>query len=176
MTARQSGAATPGPVPTVDGLRGSAPALERRPVTGRDAGSAVVEFVAASLLLLVPVVYLVVSAARVQAATFAVEGAAREAARVVAGASSPEDAEARAVAATGWALADQGIDTSAEDALTLGCSAPGCLAPGSTVAATVSVVVVLPGLPEVISRVAPVGVPVSATHVQVLDEFRGPVP
>ncbi len=150
------------------GTARAAPALR----LGSDAGSAVVEFVAVSLLLLVPVVYLVVAMARVQAATFAVESAAREAARVVATASTPAEAEARALAATRWALTDQGFDVPAEDALALDCTVPGCLAPGARVTATVSVVVALPGVPELVSGAVPVGVSVSASHAQVVDEFR----
>ena len=42
-----------------------------------DAGNAVVEFLGISLILLIPLVYLVLTLAKVQGASYAVEGAAR---------------------------------------------------------------------------------------------------
>src|SRR5687767_273255 len=47
-----------------------------------DSGSASLEFVTAGLILLLPLVYLILTVATVQAAAFATEGTARQAARV----------------------------------------------------------------------------------------------
>ena len=44
-------------------------------------GSAVVEFVALAVLLLIPIIYLILTVGRLQAASYAVSTAAREAAR-----------------------------------------------------------------------------------------------
>lgn len=141
-------------------------------VTGRDRGSAVVEFVTIGVLMLVPVVYLVVAMSAVQAAAFATESAAREAARiVVTGADEAQSAEL-VVAAVGWALRDQGIEADPAQAAEISCAATPCLTPGADVTVTVSVDVPLPGLPAGVSRVVPLVVPVSATHTQVVDEFR----
>ena len=46
-----------------------------------DEGSSVIEFLGLAVVLLIPLVYLVLTLARIEAATFATEGAAREAAR-----------------------------------------------------------------------------------------------
>ena len=75
-----------------------------------DRGSAVVEFVTLAVLLLVPVVYLVLSLGRVQAGAFAVEGASRDAARIVASTPDEESAARRVAAAVQLALHDQGLD------------------------------------------------------------------
>ena len=47
-----------------------------------ETGSAAIEFVTAGLILLVPIVYLVVALAAIQAGAFAAEAAARQAARL----------------------------------------------------------------------------------------------
>ena len=74
-----------------------------------DAGSAVIEFLAVTLLLLVPIVYLVLVLGRLQAATFAAEGAAREAGRAFTTAVGPDEGSRQAVAAVHLALSDQGF-------------------------------------------------------------------
>ncbi len=64
--------------------------------TGADAGSAVVEFVFAAVLMMVPLVYLVVTVATVQQAQLAVTNAARDAGRAFATGKNVDDALARA--------------------------------------------------------------------------------
>lgn len=142
-----------------------------------DAGNAVVEFLGASLLLLVPVLYLVVVLAQLQAATFAADGAAREAARAMVTAASPDEGVRRAHAAVDLALADQSLDRSSAS-LAVTCSAQGCSTAGSTVGVRVDLVVDLPGVPRVLSHALPVRVPVSATVTAPVDTFRpsGPRP
>lgn len=154
------------------GLRLPASFVDRLP--RGDGGSAVVEFVTVGVLMLVPVVYLVVAVAGVQAAAFATESAAREAARIVV--TTPDEglSEDRVVAAVGWALRDQGIDADPARAATVVCAARPCLTPGADVAVTVRVEVPLPALPPGVSQVVPLVVPVSATHTQVVGEFEGP--
>ncbi|WP_380169087.1 hypothetical protein [Jannaschia sp. R86511] len=137
-----------------------------------DGGSAVVEFVTIGVLMLVPVVYLVVAVAGVQAAAFATESAAREAARIVVTGTDDAQSERLVLAAVGWALRDQGLDADPADAVTVRCSTQPCLTPGADVTVTVAVEVPLPAVPAGVSRVVPLVVPVSATHTQVVDEFR----
>lgn len=145
--------------------------LARR-LPGDDAGSAVVEFVTIGVLMLVPVVYLVVAVASVQAAAFATEGAAREAARIVVTTPDAGVTEDRVVAAVGWALRDQGIDADPARAVEVACAATPCRTPGADVSVTVSVDVPLPAVPAGVSAVVPLVVPVSATHTQVVGEFE----
>lgn len=143
----------------------------RRLPTG-DAGSAVVEFITIGVLMLVPVVYLVVAVAGVQAAAFATESAAREAARIVV--TAPDgSADDRVVVAVGWALRDQRIDADPARAVTVACASQPCRTPGSDVTVTVSVDVPLPAVPAGVSEVVPLVVPVSASHTQVVGQFEG---
>ncbi|UNX54151.1 pilus assembly protein [Georgenia sp. TF02-10] len=139
---------------------------------GADRGSAVVEFLGVTLLLLVPLVYLVLTLGRVQAAAFATEGAAREAGRIVAQAETMADATARGRAAVELALADQGFAVDGAAALTATCTADPCLTPGARVVVEVRSEVDLPLVPDVLARAVPVAVPVHATHVAVVGEFR----
>lgn len=142
----------------------------RRMPAGDD-GSAVVEFITIGVLMLVPVVYLVVAVSGVQAAAFATESAAREAARIVV--TAPEgEAEDRVVAAVGWALRDQRIEADPARAVTVVCASRPCRTPGSDVTVTVSVDVPLPAVPAGVSEVLPLVVPVTATHTQVVGEFE----
>ncbi|MBO1751730.1 pilus assembly protein [Actinotalea sp. BY-33] len=138
-----------------------------------EAGSAVVEFLGVSLLLLVPVVYLVVVLAHLQAATFAVDGAAREAARAYTTAQDTDQAQSRAVSAVALALGDQGLDpAAAPGAVGVVCSTT-CLEPGSDVTVTVDVEVPLPGVPGSVRGVVPLAVPVSAVATGHVDTFAG---
>lgn len=135
-------------------------------------GSAVVEFLGVSLLLLVPVVYLVLTLSTVQAATFAAEGAARDAGRMVAQAPTMAEATMGARAAVEVAFADQGLDVDGARALRATCSGEPCLAPGSHVLVEVSADVPLPLVPDFLAGTVPAAVPVRATHLTVVPAFR----
>lgn len=139
---------------------------------GSDAGSALVEFLGVALVLLVPVVYLVLVLGRVQAATFAAEGAAREAARVYVAAPDAATGRSRAVTAVGVALHDQGFDDPPGAALAVACSATSCLVPGARVTATVEVRVPLPFVPAFVRDVVPLEVPVRAERTAAVDTYR----
>jgi hypothetical protein len=122
-----------------------------------DEGSAVVEFVFLSLVLLVPIVYLVLTLAAVQSAAFAAEAVARDASRaaVVGGVDALQDgatyaraeeaARDRAAVAVQMTLKDFHVDEQ-DVSVDLACSASPCLTPGSDVTVTVAVRVALPGI------------------------------
>ncbi|MFS0703296.1 pilus assembly protein [Cellulomonas sp. 179-A 9B4 NHS] len=137
-----------------------------------DRGSALVEFLGIALVLLVPVIYLVLVLGRLQAATFAVEGAAREAARVYVAAPDAATGRTRAVTAVGVALRDQAFDDDPSGALVVGCSADSCLQPGAEVTATVQVRVPLPFVPSFVRDVVPLEVPVRAERTAAVDAYR----
>jgi hypothetical protein len=139
---------------------------------GGERGSAVVEFLGVSLLLLVPIVYLVLTLAQVQAAAFAAEGAAREAGRILARAETLEDGAGAARLAVELAFEDQGLDVDGAGALQVSCTEEPCLAPGARVVITVATSVDLPLVPDVVVDAVPATVPVSATHVAAVPEFR----
>lgn len=147
-----------------------------------DEGAAMLEFIALSLLLLVPLIYLVVTLSRIQAGTFAVESAASEAARtvVVTGvrelergarlASAMDRGEDRAQAAVALIASDFGFDD--EDAsLVLACEGT-CLAPGSDVTAEVTMHVALPGIPGFLSASVPLTVEVVGSARSPVDSMR----
>ena len=146
-------------------LRARVGALARRACAGGDdSGNAIVEFLGAALLLLVPLVYLVLVLGRLQAATFATAGAAREAARAYTVAET-------AVASAGLALADQGFVDASAQSLDVACSAA-CLTPGSEVAVSVEVRVPLPFVPPFVRHVVPLEIPVRAASTAVVDDYR----
>lgn len=134
-------------------------------------GSAVVEFVFLAVLLLVPLLYLVMTLARVQAGAFAVSMAAREAGRAFVTAESTDAARPRAVAAARLAFADHEFDDR-RTALTLACDGDPCVRPNGRVEVTASVTVPLPLVPSFAREVVPLEVPLTASHVAVVDRFR----
>ncbi|MHA7209610.1 hypothetical protein [Arthrobacter sp. MDT1-65] len=136
---------------------------------GRDErGSAVVEFVFLGVLLLVPVVYLVLTVGRLQGESFAVVGAADQAAKVFVDAPTPQDADTRAREAVRIALADFGFTEEQAD-VDIACSAA-CLAPGSTVTVVVRLDVPLPLMPAV-AGTHPSAVTVDAAATQIIERF-----
>lgn len=76
----------------------------------REEGSALIEFVGASLILLVPLVYLLLSVFQVQRGAFAAAEAAREAGRAFATAPTTGVGLQRARLAAQLAFRDQGLD------------------------------------------------------------------
>jgi Flp pilus assembly protein TadG len=136
-----------------------------------DQGSATVEFVVLATLMLVPLVYLVVTLGRLQAASFAVDSAARAGVRSFTRAPDEASAQSRAVAAVRLALSDQGF-AGASPGAQVTCSASPCLTPQGRVAVQVSLDVVLPGVPPVLDAVVPTHVTVRSTQLGVVDEFR----
>ncbi len=137
-----------------------------------DAGSAVVEFLGVTLLLLVPTVYLVLTLARIEAAAFAAEGAARETGRIIASAPTMAAGLADARQAIELAFADQGLEIDPDAALRLTCSADPCLSPGAYVHAQIVTTVPLPLLPDVVAEAARADVRIEATATTGVDRFR----
>ncbi|OCI32102.1 hypothetical protein OERS_12560 [Oerskovia enterophila] len=139
-----------------------------------DAGNAQVEFLGAALVLILPVLYLALTLGRIQAATFAVEGAAKESARAFVTADSVAEGQVRAGVATSLALSDQGFDdVRPSDVLGLSCSSDPCLAPGSEVVTVVRYDVGLPFVPSGIGSWVPLSIPVQAVHTSPVDTYAG---
>ncbi len=137
---------------------------------GRDGGSAIIEFLVLATLMLVPVVYLVVTIGRLQAAAFATQGAAREAARAFVTATDEASGRERADAAAMIAWADQGFRDPHLASVRISC-APTCLAPGSRVAVRTSLQVVLPAVPRLVDRFLPARIQVDARHQAPVERF-----
>jgi len=141
----------------------------QRRLSRRDGGRAVVEFVFIGVLLLVPLIYLVIALARVQAAAFAVSTAAREAGRAFTTAQQDADAYPRAQAAAGVSFEDYGFG--AEAGLVISCDGAPCLRPQGRVSAQATIDVRLPLVPDFLTAAVPTSVPVTATHVAAVDRF-----
>ena len=139
-----------------------------------DRGSSSLEFVTVGLVLMVPLVYLVVAMAAIQGAVLAIEGAARQAARVFVLAPDLAQAEASAIRALEFALADHGIESDAAS-VTVSCAPTpaNCLARRSLVTVTVDIEVALPLVPSVIVGDFPLAIPLSATATQQVSRFAG---
>jgi hypothetical protein len=135
---------------------------------GEERGSAVVEFVFLTVVVLVPLIYLVMTVARIQAGTYAVAQAAREAGRAYVTAESAESAPARAYAAAGIAFADFGFAGDLE----IGCDGSPCLRPEGRITTRAQVSVPLPLVPDFARAVVPLQIPVSSMSVSTVDRFR----
>lgn len=156
----------------MNNVRAMVLAVRRRARDGdAQSGNAIVEFVYLAVLLLVPLVYILVTVFRVQAASYAVSSAAREAGRVYATSSSIEDADGRAFAAARMVMADSHLSLDA-DQLRITCSTHPCLQPGSQVNVVMTYNVALPLVPRFFSDRAPATVHVTSSHLEVVDRYR----
>lgn len=133
-------------------------------------GTATVEFVWLSILLLVPVLYLFVAVFQVQSAAYGAAAASRSAARAFLQAPDPATGERRAEAAARLALDDLGV---AASGVKISClpSSTDCLQPGSSVRVVVEVRRRLPLTPSVLG--SDIGaVTVDSTHTQPFGTYR----
>ena len=137
-----------------------------------EAGSALVEVVWLSVLLLVPLVYVLLAAFDVQRASYGVSGAARAAARAYSLAPDEASAPSRAHAAARVAMEDQRLDA-AQVAFEVRCRPdPGnCLSPGSLIEVGLRYQVRLPLTPTALGAQTP-AVRVEASHTVAYGEFR----
>jgi hypothetical protein len=143
-------------------LRGDTGTLADVPADGRpdrDAGRATIEVVFLAVLLLIPTVYILISVFRVQAATFAVTQAARDAGRLLDAADTADIGMARAREAATVALTDQNVPP---DGVTIRFAAPGgacanaveappAMSAGTLVNVCVTAVLSLPGVPRALT-------------------------
>lgn len=133
-------------------------------------GSAVVEFTFLSLLLMVPLVYFIITMGQLQGGSFAVVGAADQAAKVFVAQTDADAGRAAAEQAVLLALADHG-HAAANARVETSCAPADCLAAGSAVTVTVYLTVPLPFVPfsEVLNLNAG---QLSASATQLVGRFR----
>ncbi|MBX7445468.1 hypothetical protein K4G53_16595 [Arthrobacter sp. MAHUQ-56] len=105
-----------------------------------------VEFTFLALLLMVPVVYFTITVGQIQGASFAVVGAADQAAKVYVAQPDASAAQAAAEQAVALALADFGHPAE-QASMALTCSKTDCQAAGAAVTVTVRLGVALPFVP-----------------------------
>lgn len=132
-------------------------------------GSAPVELVWLTILLLVPFVYVMLAVFDAQRAAFAVSSASKAAARAYVQAPDTVTADDRARRAASVALGDQRVEADVD----VRClpTPDACLQPGSSVRVSVSTVQPLPLTPSALGdRVG--GVAVDSAHVEPYGSFR----
>ena len=134
-----------------------------------ESGTATVEFVWLTILLLVPFVYALIAVFDTQRASFAVSAASRYAARAFLQAADPASGEQRARVAARVALDDQEVD--AEVVITCEPSPADCLQPGSSVRVVVHTVQPLPLTPSALGDQLG-GIAVDSTHTEPFGTFR----
>jgi hypothetical protein len=151
--------------------------MRRRLAAGRsdDDGSAIVEFVWLAILLLVPLVYVVLTAVTLQRTAFGITSAARDAGRAYATAGSDALGEQRAEAAASLAMQDRGVRWRPSGRVV---SCGSCdYAPGSSFTVSLQTRVELPLLPSwLCGHVCVAGIPVSAQHTEQLSCYSGTGP
>lgn len=140
------------------------------PGTNPELGSAVVEFTFLALLLMVPVVYFVITLGQLQGGSFAVAGAADQAAKVFVAQADAGAGRAAAEQAVQLALADYG-QPAGNATLETACSSPDCTSAGSAVTVTVRLTVPLPFVPFGEALRLDAG-HLSATSTQIVGRFR----
>lgn len=132
-------------------------------------GSAPVEFVWLTVLLLVPFVYVMVALFDAQRAAFGVSSASKAAARAYVQAPDTATAVDRARRAAAVALADQRVD--ADVVVTCLPTPDACLQPGSSVRVSVRTVQPLPLTPSALGeRIG--GIAVDSDHTEPFGSFR----
>lgn len=139
--------------------------LEARITANAEEGSAIVEFTALVVVVVVPLALLGTVLVSLHRASLATVTAAREATRAFVTADSSSAASVRARQAASLALADQGLVV---DSVRVRCLDGTCLAPGTRVRVTVSAHVQVPFVPGNKQT----SVPVSGVHEAVVDTFR----
>jgi Flp pilus assembly protein TadG len=136
----------------------------------REDGTATIEFVWLTLLLLVPFVYVLVAVFDTQRAAYGVSAASRSAARAFLQAPDAGAGEQRARLAARVALDDQGLDAASVRITCL--PSPGdCLEPGSSVRVVVRATQRLPLTPSALGSQLG-GITVDSTHTEPYGTFR----
>jgi hypothetical protein len=129
-----------------------------------------VEFIWMSLLLLVPLVYLLVAVFDTQRAAYGVSTASRAAALAFLQSSDAASGEQRARVAADAALADQGLDD-ADVRVTCLPSPSACFEPGSSVRVVVRTTQRLPLTPSALGSQLG-GITVDSTHTEPYGSYR----
>ena len=137
-----------------------------------EGGSALVEMIWLSLILLIPLVYILFTLVVVQRSSYGVTEAARAAGRAYVLSTDPATGRHRALLAAQVAMRDQGVSLPASDLQILCHPTPSsCLQPGSTVEVKIRYQVALPLLPAFFGH-HPATIAVSARHVEPYGSYR----
>ena len=121
-----------------------------------ETGTALIEVTWLSILLLIPLLYILLAVFEVQRSAFAVSAAARSAGRAYATAPDEASAMDRASAAADVALTDQHLELG-RTSLKVSCAPDptNCLAPGSVISVEITHPVALPLMPSALGGNTP---------------------
>ena len=134
-----------------------------------DSGTAVIEFIFASIVLLIPVVYLMLAISQLQAASYATTSAAISSSRIAARDAHPSERRAREVA--DMHFADFGL-LNVPTTIDYSCSGP-CGQAGSLITARIETKVSLPGFPLLFGTQHSPHITLRATHTDVVATAGG---
>lgn len=137
---------------------------------GSESGNAMVEFIFLALLLMVPLIYFIVTIGQLQGASFAVAGAADQAAKVFVDSGDPVAGRVAAEQSVAIALADFGYSTE-RAGMEVSCNRTNCSAAGTSVTIAVRLDVSLPMVPFGNKLQLTAG-RVTATATQLVGRFR----
>jgi Flp pilus assembly protein TadG len=146
---------------------------ESPPRVAGEEGAALIEFIVLAVVLLIPTIYLVLTVGRLQAASYAVSTAAREAGRAYVTAPRGSSPQARADAAARLAFADHGFDTGR---IAVRCAADPCLTPEARVDVDATVDVPLPLVPAFLADAVPTTIRIEGGYGVTVDRFRETAP
>lgn len=133
----------------------------------RERGSSAVEFIWLTMLLLVPLVYVVIAVFETQRAAYGVSAASEAAARAFIQSDDVGSAESRAQAAARLVLADHDVEGASVSTRCV----PACFEPGSTVVVKVRSTQRLPLAPDVLGD--PIAAyDVDSTHTEPFGRYR----
>lgn len=133
-----------------------------------DEGTAPIEFIFASVVLLIPLIYLILTLGHLQAGSYATNTTAINAARVAA--EHPGSAQARAEALAQMHFADFGVEDATYD-VTFRCS-DSCTEAGDIVTAHVRARIPVPGVPAIFGPQRTPHLTVTAEHSDVIYPHR----
>ncbi len=135
-----------------------------------DHGSATVEFIGLSVILLIPAIYLLITISQLQAAGYATVAAADQAAKTVGLSDDTAQAEARAIRTVQLTADDFQLDPNATTTI-IQCSNSECTAPGTQITVRVSIDVALPLVPTFLGNPTRIAT-MNATGYHVIGEFE----
>jgi Flp pilus assembly protein TadG len=136
-----------------------------------DRGAALLEFVVLGVCLLLPLVYVVLAVMKVQAASFGVTEAARQAGRAFAQADTAANGSDRAYIAARLALRDQGVSGDKAQ-VSINCGTGRCLSPGSSATVHVATRIALPFVPDAWSDSSMASIEVSGQYRADIETLR----
>lgn len=135
-----------------------------------DQGSATVEFIGLSIILLIPAIYLLLTISQLQAAGYAAVAAADQAAKTVGLSDDAAQAESRAIHTVQLTAEDFQLDPQATTTV-IECSNSECTDPGTQISVHVSIDVALPLVPTFLGNPTRVAT-MNATGYHVIGEFE----